>query len=60
MCSRVDNGCKTFTTTILQLKAISKDILMEPRFDLVTTVDFLMKYLSKQYGCKIEILVKYD
>jgi len=60
MGSRVSNDCKTFMVTIIQLKEISKNILMEPRFDLVTTVDYLLKYLSKKYGCEVEILLKYD
>lgn len=60
MLPSVDNGCKTVMVTIMQLKDISKNILMEPRFDLVSTVDYVLKYLSKQYGCKVEILVKYD
>ena len=60
MLPSVDNGCKTVMVTIMQLKDISKNILMEPRFDLVPTVDYVLKYLSKQYGCKVEILVKYD
>lgn len=60
MGSRIDNDYKTFTVTNLQLKHISKDILKEPRFDMVSTVDYVLKYLSKQYGCKVEIMVKHD
>lgn len=60
MSSRVDNSCKTVMVTIMQLKDISKNILNESRFDMVTTVDFLLKYLSEKYGCEVEILVKRD
>lgn len=60
MFSSVGNGCKTVTVTIRQLKDISKRILMEPQFDLVSTVDCVLKHLSKKYGCEVEILVKYD
>lgn len=60
MGSRIDNDYKTFTVTNLQLKCISKDILKEPRFDMVSTVDYVLKYLSKQYGCKVEIMVNHD
>lgn len=59
MVSRVGNGCKTVTVTIMQLKYISKSILMEPQFDFVSTLDYVFKHLSKKYGCKVEILVKY-
>ena len=58
--SGISSNCKQVVVTKIQLKDISKSILMEPRFDLVTTVDYVLKYLSKKYGCKVEILVKYD
>lgn len=60
MFPNVGNGCKTVMVTIRQLKDISKRILMEPQFDLVSTVDYVLKHLSKKYGCKVEVLVKYD
>ncbi len=60
MDSRIDNDYKTFTVTNLQLKHISKDILKEPRFDKVSTVDFLLKYLSKLYGCKVSLMLERD
>ena len=60
MLPSVDNGCKTVMVTIMQLKDISKNILMEPQFDLVSTVDYVLKHLSEKYGCEVEILVKYD
>jgi hypothetical protein len=60
MVSRVGNGCKTVTVTIRQLKDISKSILMEPQFDLVSTVNYVIGYLSKKNDCNIEVLVKYD
>lgn len=56
----VGNGCKTVTVTIRQLKDISKRILMELQFDLVSTVDYVLKNLSEKYVCEVEILVKYD
>lgn len=60
LCSGISGNCKQVVVTKIQLKEISKNILKEPRFDYVTTVDYLLKYLSKKYGCEVEILVKYD
>ena len=60
LCSGISSNCKQVVVTKIQLKEISKNILREPNFDLVTTVDYVLKYLSKKYGCKVEVLIKYD
>lgn len=60
MVSRVGNGYKTVTVTKIQLKEISKSILGQPEFDLVSTVNYVIKYLSKKNDCNVEVLVKYD
>ena len=59
-CSGISGNCKQVVVTKIQLKEISKNILREPQFDLVSTVDYVLKHLSKKYGCKVEVLVKYD
>ena len=60
LCSGISSNCKQVVVTKILLKEISKNILREPNFDLVTTVDYVLKYLSKKYGCEVEVLIKYD
>lgn len=59
-CSEISSNCKQVVVTKIQLKEISKNILRQPEFDLVSTVNYVINYLSKKNNCNVEVLVKYD
>lgn len=59
-CNATSDDCVPVMVTRLQLKEISKNILRQPKFDLVSTVNYVIDYFSKQKGCKVEVVVNYE